>query len=110
MHDYDQWVIRFSYCSSKGEKTTRVVSPIRFVGEDRFLALCLSREEPRQFNIGRCRSIELCPAHVSFEQFGTVLDVCRAEHYGHGDIAAAHRSSGFLFRLSRAPAHAAQVE
>jgi hypothetical protein len=37
--------------------THRVVSPIRFLGRDRFLALCLSREEPRQFYLDRCRNM-----------------------------------------------------
>jgi len=63
MKDPDRWVIRFRYCNSGGEITTRVVSPIRFLGSDRFLGLCLSREAPRQFHIGRCRLLELCPAH-----------------------------------------------
>ena len=56
MHQPDDLVIEFDYCDSKGVGTHRVVSPIRFLGGDRFLALCLSREEPRQFHLGRCRN------------------------------------------------------
>ena len=55
----DDLVIVIEYEGKDGAVTRRVVSPIRFVGEDRFLALCLSREEPRQFYIDRCRSIRV---------------------------------------------------
>ncbi len=54
MHQPDDLVIEFDYCDSKGVSTHRVVSPIRFLGADRFLGLCLSREEPRQFHVARC--------------------------------------------------------
>ena len=37
-------------------------SPIRFLGKDRFLALCLSREEPRQFYLDRCQNVRLARA------------------------------------------------
>ena len=43
MHQSDDLVVTFDYCDSKGVATHRVVSPIRFLGKDRFLALCLSR-------------------------------------------------------------------
>ncbi len=62
MQCYDDWVIEFTYQDSKGIKSKRVVSPIRFVGGDRFLALCLSREEPRQFRLDRCNNVTLKPA------------------------------------------------
>jgi predicted DNA-binding transcriptional regulator YafY len=42
--------------------THRVVSPIRFLGRDRFLGLCLSREEPRQFYLDRCQNVRLAMA------------------------------------------------
>ncbi len=45
-----------------GAVTRRVVSPIRFLGKDRFLTLCLSREEPRQFYSDRCRNVRLARA------------------------------------------------
>lgn len=59
MHQPDELVIEFDYCDAKGVKTHRVVSPIRFLGNSRFLALCLSREEPRQFYLERCKNVRL---------------------------------------------------
>ena len=38
------------------------MSPIWFLGQDPFLALCLSREEPRQFYLERCHNVRLAPA------------------------------------------------
>lgn len=62
MHQSDDWVVEFDYADAKGLTTHRVVSPIRFLGGDRFLALCLSRAAPRQFNVKRCRNMKLRPA------------------------------------------------
>lgn len=62
MHQSDVLVVTFDYCDAKGATTHRVVSPIRFLGQDRFLALCLSREEPRQFYLARCQNVRLAPA------------------------------------------------
>jgi predicted DNA-binding transcriptional regulator YafY len=59
MHQVDDLVVVFEYCDSKGVTTRRVVSPIRFLGSDRFLGLCLSREEPRQFHLSRCGNLRL---------------------------------------------------
>ena len=59
----DEWVIRFGYKDAKGNQTQRVVSPIRFLGRDRFLGLCLCREEPRQFYLERCEDVTLRNAH-----------------------------------------------
>lgn len=53
----DDLVVVFDYVDSKGVATRRVVSPIRLVGGNRFLGLCLSREEPRQFDLSRCRNL-----------------------------------------------------
>ena len=58
----DDCVVVFRYVDSKGRLTNRVVSPIRFLGADRFLGLCLSREEPRQFYLDRCEDLKLKPA------------------------------------------------
>ncbi len=58
----DDLVLVFDYCDSKGIATRRVVSPIRFLASDRFLALCLSREEPRQFYLDRCQNLQLALA------------------------------------------------
>lgn len=59
MHQPDDLVVEFDYCDSQGVATHRVVSPIRFLASDRFLGLCLSREEPRQFYINRCQNVQL---------------------------------------------------
>jgi predicted DNA-binding transcriptional regulator YafY len=58
----DDLVVEFDYTDAKGVPTHRVVSPIRFLGRDRFLALCLSREEPRQFYLDRCQNVRLAMA------------------------------------------------
>jgi predicted DNA-binding transcriptional regulator YafY len=62
MMDADTFVVELTYRDSKGQRTRRVVSPIRFVGDDRMLALCLCREEPRQFYLSRCEDVRLIPA------------------------------------------------
>lgn len=59
IHRSDEFVVTLDYTDAKGERTRRVVSPIRFVGENRFLALCLSRCEPRQFQLERCSNMNL---------------------------------------------------
>lgn len=63
MQNYDEWVVEFDYVDSKGVRTRRVVSPYRFVANDRFLGLCLSREQPRQFYLDRCEHLQLKCAH-----------------------------------------------
>jgi len=59
MHQPDDLVVEFDYTDAKGVNTHRVASPIRFLGKERFLALCLSREEPRQFYLDRCQNVRL---------------------------------------------------
>ena len=59
MSHADHFVVSLDYVDSKGERTHRVVSPIRFLKDGRFLALCLCREEPRQFHLDRCTNISL---------------------------------------------------
>ncbi len=59
MRQADDLVLVFDYRDSKGVLTRRVVSPFRFLAGDRFLALCLSREEPRQFYLNRCENMRL---------------------------------------------------
>lgn len=63
MADSDNFVIEMEYDDAKGRRTKRIVSPIRFMGSYRFLGLCLCREQPRQFQLARCRNIRLIPAH-----------------------------------------------
>lgn len=58
----DDLVVEFQYRDSKGQLTKRVVSPIRFLDSNRFLGLCLSREQPRQFYLDRCDHLKLKPA------------------------------------------------
>jgi predicted DNA-binding transcriptional regulator YafY len=62
MHQSDDLVVTFDYCNAQGAASRRVASPIRFLGRDRFLALCLSREEPRQFYLERCKNMRLARA------------------------------------------------
>ena len=62
MQDSDKYVIEMDYSDAKGNRTHRVVSPIRFMGSYRFLGLCLCREQPRQFQLSRCKNIRLVPA------------------------------------------------
>ena len=63
MQDPDHWLVELSYHNAKGKETKRVVSPIRFFGQERFLALCLCAEACRQFRVDRCSQIRLVPAH-----------------------------------------------
>ena len=59
MRRQDDLVVELEYVDSKGQKTTRVVSPIRFLPGNRFLGLCLCRCEPRQFHLNRCSNFKL---------------------------------------------------
>ncbi len=62
MQDPDRLVVELDYLDSKGLKSHRVVSPIRFLSGNRFLGFCLCREEPRQFHLSRCANVSLQPA------------------------------------------------
>lgn len=62
MQDPDNLVIELQYKDRKNCETRRIVSPIRFLSPDRFIALCLCREEPRVFSINECRNVSLKPA------------------------------------------------
>ncbi len=62
MQNADEWVVSLDYVDSEGNVTRRIVSPIRFLAANRFLGLCLCREEPRQFYLDRCHNIRLCRA------------------------------------------------
>jgi len=64
MQDCDRYVIEMDYVDGKGAQTTRMVSPIRFVGGNRLLAMCLCREQPRQFYLDRCQNVRLVPAET----------------------------------------------
>ncbi len=56
-------VVQLDYTDAKGIETRRVVSPIRFLSNERFLGLCLSREEPRQFYLSRCENMKIREAY-----------------------------------------------
>ena len=62
MQDPDNLVIELDYTDRKKCQTRRIVSPIRCVSPDRFIALCLCREEPRVFSIEACKNVSLKPA------------------------------------------------
>ncbi len=57
--DSDTYAIRMHYTTHDGNVTERIVSPIRFVGDDSILALCLCREEPRRFTLSQCSNVKL---------------------------------------------------
>ena len=59
LRQQDELVLVFDYRDSKGAVTRRVVSPVRLIKGERLLALCLSREEPRQFYLNRCQNMRL---------------------------------------------------
>ncbi|MEM7477772.1 MAG: hypothetical protein AAF483_22520 [Planctomycetota bacterium] len=63
MRRSDDLVVELEYLDSKGQRTIRVVSPIRFLPNGRFLGLCLCRCEPRQFQLSRCSDVQLKSAH-----------------------------------------------
>jgi predicted DNA-binding transcriptional regulator YafY len=65
MQESDRFVVEFLYTDSQKKQTRRIVSPIRFMPNGRFLGLCLCREEPRQFYMNRCQDLQIKPA----EQF-----------------------------------------
>ena len=58
----DDLVVKLEYVDAKGNKSVRIVSPIRYLSAGRFLGLCLCRCEPRQFHLERCTNVELRPA------------------------------------------------
>lgn len=59
MQQSDDLVVVFDYVDAQGAATRRVVSPYRFVGISHFMGLCLVREEPRRFELNRCRNVRI---------------------------------------------------
>jgi predicted DNA-binding transcriptional regulator YafY len=55
----DVLVLWFRYRDVQGNETSRVVSPYRLLNSLRFSALCLIREEPRQFDLRRCEDLRI---------------------------------------------------
>ncbi|MCS7466730.1 hypothetical protein NZK35_08750 [Stieleria sp. ICT_E10.1] len=63
MRDPDRWICQIIYQDRTGKQTTRLISPIRWTAKKQnLLALCISREEPRQFTIAGIGSVELVKA------------------------------------------------
>lgn len=50
----DTYCLELTYTDRQGHRTRRTVSPIRWTSRTQFLALCLCREEVRQFDLSRC--------------------------------------------------------
>lgn len=63
MRDSSQWVVKLIYRDRSGKITIRTVSPIRWLDAKSFLALCLCRQEPREFKLRRCIAAQLIPEH-----------------------------------------------
>jgi len=62
MRAQDDFALQIVYQDRKGRRTRRVVSPIRFFGHgdnEQFSALCLCREEVRQFALAKCSEPKL---------------------------------------------------
>ena len=59
MENPEGLVVQLDYVDTKGKTTSRVISPIRILATNRLLALCLCREEPRQFHLDRCSNMRL---------------------------------------------------
>ncbi len=55
----DDLVVVFDYLDSEGVPSRRVVSPYRIFGDEGFLGLCFTREEPRRFQLSRCRNLKI---------------------------------------------------
>lgn len=80
----EQWVLQVEYEDSQGNKSVRIVSPIRYLSAERLLALCLCRCEPRQFYLNRCSKWELKPA----AEYVMPVDMAHVE-LAHVDTAQA---------------------
>lgn len=84
MQDSDNYVIEMDYCDVNGKRTRRAVSPIRFVGSERFLGLCLCREAPRQFQLSRCENVRLIPASEVLMPMPLLADSAEPAAAQHG--------------------------
>ncbi|AMV34430.1 hypothetical protein VN12_20060 [Pirellula sp. SH-Sr6A] len=62
MQNPDDLVVQLQYIDKAGIITERVISPIRWLGGQSLLALCLCRETPRRFELARCSQIRLVRA------------------------------------------------
>ena len=94
MQDSDCYVIELDYLDAAGRRTRRVISPIRFVGRDRLLAMCLCRGEPRQFYLGRCENIRLSRAELFVMPLGEPESVDPNENSDTGAPTVARELAG----------------
>lgn len=62
MQNPDQLVIQMRYVDKQGVVTERIVSPIRWINQQSFLALCLCKEMPRRFDTTHCTSVRIVAA------------------------------------------------
>lgn len=53
----DSLVLELTYEDDDGKRNRRVISPIRWLSGQTFLAMCLGREEPRAFRLGKCSDV-----------------------------------------------------
>ena len=60
--DPDRWAIRITYTCSDNKTTSRIVSPVRYYKAN-LQALCLGREQMRNFALSRIVSVELVSSH-----------------------------------------------
>jgi predicted DNA-binding transcriptional regulator YafY len=63
IHHPDQYVLVIIYQDVDNARTKRVISPTRFTGQETIRALCLCREEHRQFHLTRMVDCQLAPAN-----------------------------------------------
>ena len=61
IEDPDRWAVRITYTRSDNTTTSRIVSPVRYYKAN-LQALCLGREQMRNFALGRILSVELIDA------------------------------------------------
>ena len=61
--DSDRFVCEIRYRDESGRVTVRAVSPIRFADNNKIInALCLGREEPRNFKVSQIEIARKIPA------------------------------------------------
>lgn len=61
MRDPDRVVVAMCYTATDGTVSKRYVSPVKW-DRDGFVALCLTRQEPRRFRLANCDQIRLVDA------------------------------------------------
>jgi len=64
IHHPDQHVLRIVYEDAAGVRTRRLISPVKFTSPTTIRALCLCREQNRQFSLKHIRECELVKANT----------------------------------------------